>query len=64
MLERGADIRYIQQLLGHDKLETTSIYTHVSIEQLQAVHARCHPAEARFTPPKAPSCSPAENSSL
>jgi integrase/recombinase XerD len=45
MLEGGADIRYIQQLLGHAKLETTAIYTHVSIQELQAVHARCHPAE-------------------
>ena len=45
MLEGGADIRYIQQLLGHEKLETTAIYTEVSITQLQAVHARCHPAE-------------------
>ena len=45
MLEGGADIRYIQQLLGHEKLETTAIYTEVSILQLQAVHARCHPAE-------------------
>jgi integrase/recombinase XerD len=49
LLEGGADIRYIQQLLGHEKLETTAIYTEVSIIQLQAVHARCHPAE---NPPK------------
>ena len=45
LLEGGADIRYIQQLLGHEKLETTAIYTEVSITQLQIVHARCHPAE-------------------
>ena len=45
LLEGGADIRYIQQLLGHEKLETTAIYTEVSIVQLQLVHARCHPAE-------------------
>jgi len=44
MLEGGADIRYIQQLLGHEKLETTAIYTEVTIRQLQEVHARCHPA--------------------
>jgi integrase/recombinase XerD len=44
MLEGGADIRYIQQLLGHAKLDTTAIYTEVSIRQLLDVHARCHPA--------------------
>ena len=44
MLEGGADIRFIQQLLGHEKLETTAIYTEVSIQQLQEVHSRCHPA--------------------
>lgn len=44
MLENGADIRFIQQLLGHAKLDTTAIYTEVSIKQLQEVHARCHPA--------------------
>jgi integrase/recombinase XerD len=44
MLEGGADIRYIQQLLGHAKLDTTAIYTEVSIRQLQEVHARCHPS--------------------
>jgi integrase/recombinase XerD len=44
MLDGGADIRYIQQLLGHESLETTAIYTDVSIRQLQDVHARCHPS--------------------
>jgi integrase/recombinase XerD len=44
MLEGGADIRYIQQLLGHAKLETTAIYTEVNIRQLQEVHRRCHPS--------------------
>ena len=52
MLEGGADIRYIQQLLGHEKLETTAIYTEVSIKQLQEVHARCHPAAKLPEPQK------------
>ena len=43
MLENGADIRFIQQLLGHAKLDTTAIYIEVSMKQLQEVHACCHP---------------------
>jgi integrase/recombinase XerD len=44
MLEHGADVRIIQQLLGHSKLETTQVYTEVSIKLLQETHARTHPA--------------------
>jgi len=44
MHENGADIRMIQAMLGHAKLETTEIYTHLSIKQLQEVHAATHPA--------------------
>ena len=51
MLEGGADIRYIQQLLGHEKLETTAIYTEVTIRQLIEVHARCHPSGKLETRP-------------
>jgi len=43
MLERGADIRYIQEILGHGSLETTQQYTHISIGRLKAVHAATHP---------------------
>jgi integrase/recombinase XerD len=49
MLEGGADIRYIQAMLGHKRLDTTQIYTHVSIRMLQQVHAATHPA-ARLSP--------------
>jgi RHS repeat-associated protein len=49
MLEGGADIRYIQAMLGHARLDTTQIYTHVSIRTLQDVHARTHP-HGRITP--------------
>jgi len=45
MLENGADIRYIQAILGHRDLSTTQIYTHVSIRHLKEVHARTHPAD-------------------
>ena len=45
MLENGADVRYIQEMLGHANLSTTAIYTEVSIRQLQRVHAMTHPAE-------------------
>lgn len=44
MLENGADIRYIQALLGHADLRSTQIYTQVSIVKLREVHAATHPA--------------------
>jgi integrase/recombinase XerD len=73
MLEHGADIRFIQQLLGHANLDTTAIYTEVSIKQLQEVHARCHPAaklpvaageadaNGKQAPPANPPSVPGEN---
>jgi integrase/recombinase XerD len=44
MLENGADVRYIQQMLGHADLRTTQVYTHVSIRQLKQIHTATHPA--------------------
>ncbi len=44
MLEGGADIRYVAEMLGHARLETTQRYTRVSIDRLRAVHASSHPA--------------------
>ena len=43
MLENGADVRMVQEMLGHARLETTQISTHVSIRKLQEVHAATHP---------------------
>jgi RHS repeat-associated protein len=64
MHENGADIRHVQEMLGHARLDTTQIYTHVSIKALQEVHARCHPhggelsLEVPASPPPAalPAC--------
>ncbi len=47
MLDNGADIRFIQQMLGHSDLSTTQIYTQVSIEQLRAIHRATHPAKPK-----------------
>lgn len=45
MLENGADIRYIQAMLGHAELSTTQIYTQVSVRRLKAVHTLTHPGK-------------------
>lgn len=45
MLENGADIRHLQEMLGHTSPDTTQIYTQVSIRRLIEVHKRTHPAK-------------------
>jgi integrase/recombinase XerD len=45
MLKNKANIRHIQELLGHSSLEATQVYTRVSITDLKEVHSKCHPRE-------------------
>jgi integrase/recombinase XerD len=49
MLEGGADIRYIQAMLGHAKLETTQIYAQVSMRKLKEIHMATHPSRMERT---------------
>ena len=50
LLQGNADIRYIQEILGHASLATTQIYTKVEIADLKKVHHRCHPREQKGVP--------------
>jgi integrase/recombinase XerD len=52
MLEGGADIRFIQAMLGHAKLDTTQVYTQVSIRMLKEIHTATHPARMEQKPSK------------
>jgi integrase/recombinase XerD len=61
MLEGGADVRYIQAMLGHVSLATTQIYTHVTITKLRQVHQQTHPAQLYRTSPEPPKSSSSED---
>jgi integrase/recombinase XerD len=50
LLENGCDVRYVQEMLGHAKLETTALYTHVAVKTLQDAHRRFHPARLPESP--------------
>jgi integrase/recombinase XerD len=48
LLQNGADLRVIQQLLGHEDLATTEIYTHLDVQDLRQAILKCHPANASY----------------
>lgn len=57
LLEAGCDIRHIQEMLGHSNLESTKVYTQVTVGQLKAVHQKYHPANQKGSAGVSPAAS-------
>jgi site-specific recombinase XerD len=54
MMDRGADPRSLQTMLGHGHLNTTELYTHLTLKRLREVHDRNHPGARDEKPPESP----------
>jgi site-specific recombinase XerD len=52
MLKNGCDIRHIQELLGHEELTTTQLYTHINKQDLKALLDQLHPRSYHLAPGK------------